>query len=144
MVSKIYIRHIQNRITPAIKLQCMGQCASSSAIGVCSDISKGVIIRFSTMPIKKSSILTGHVIEAIIRILLASFIVIAVAFLIGFRPSANIVEWFMIITIILLYILMISWISVFFGIKANSPEVCWCLFHSWNYTPIHKIGFYPC
>lgn len=111
-----------NYIVPAIILQCMGQCASSTAISVCNDINKGIIDRFFTMPFHKSAILTGHVLEAVLRNFIASFIVIAVALLVGFRPSANMLDWIIVVFILFLYILTISWLSVYFGIKANSPE----------------------
>lgn len=111
-----------NYIVPGIILQCIGQCASTTAISVSSDIKNGIIDRFCTMPIIKSSILSGHVIGALLRNLLTTIIVIAVAFVVGFRPTANLVDWLIVIVIVLLYIVTISWISVFIGITANSSE----------------------
>ena len=56
-----------NFIVPGIILQCLGQCAATTAIAVCSDIKSGIMERFCTMPVKRSSILNGHVREAFIR-----------------------------------------------------------------------------
>ena len=56
-----------NFIVPGIILQCLGQCAATTAIAVCSDIKSGIMERFCTMPVKRSSILNGHVLEAFIR-----------------------------------------------------------------------------
>lgn len=53
---------------------------------------------------------------------MTTFLVIIVAFVVGFRPEANFLNWFIAILIIFLYIFALSWISVFFGILANSPE----------------------
>lgn len=111
-----------NYIVPGIILQCLGQCAASTAIAVCSDIKSGIIERFCTMPIKRASILTGHVLEAYIRNMMTALLIILVASLIGFRPQADVVGWCIALFIISLYILTLSWISVYFGILANSPE----------------------
>lgn len=111
-----------NFIIPGIILQCIGQGASTTAINVSYDINKGIIDRFRIMPISKPSILMGHVLGALIRNIVTTFIVIIVAFIVGFRPTAQVHEWLAVLCILLLYILTISLISVFFGIIANSPE----------------------
>lgn len=111
-----------NFIVPGILLQSLGQCAATTAISVSTDIKTGIIDRFCTMPIHKSSVLTGHVLEAFARNVLASVLVIAVALLVGFRPGAGLTGWLVTACILVLYILAMSWISVFFGILAKSPE----------------------
>lgn len=111
-----------NYIVPGVILQCIGQCASTTAISVSNDMKSGIIDRFCTMPINKTSILSGHVISALLRNYLTTIIVIAAAFLVGFRPSAQAIDWLLAAVIVLLYIIAISWISVFIGIQANSSE----------------------
>ena len=71
---------------------------------------------------KKSSILSGHVWESFARNGLATILVVAVAFLVGFRPKADFAGWLLVLLILSLYILAISWCSIFFGIIAKSPE----------------------
>ena len=111
-----------NFIVPGIILQCLGQCAATTAIAVCSDIKSGIMERFCTMPVKRSSILNGHVREAFIRNMVTALLILLVAFLIGFRPEADLLGWCAALLIISLYILTLSWISVYFGMIANSPE----------------------
>ncbi|MGM0303328.1 ABC-2 type transport system permease [Enterococcus sp. AZ048] len=111
-----------NYIFPGIILQCIGQCAATTVISVSSDIKQGIIDRFLTMPIKKSSILTGHVLEAILRNLLTIVTLVIVGLVVGFRPEAQFHEWLLAIGIILLFVASLSWIAVLFGILANSPE----------------------
>ena len=53
---------------------------------------------------------------------LATILVVAVAFLVGFRPKADFAGWLLVLLILSLYILAISWCSIFFGIIAKSPE----------------------
>ncbi|MDO4274347.1 MAG: ABC transporter permease [Eubacteriales bacterium] len=111
-----------NYIVPGIILQCVGQCASATAISVSNDMKSGIIDRFCTMPIKKSSILSGHVVSAVLLNFFTTIIVIAVAFAVGFRPAAQVSGWIIAVLIVLMYITALSWISVYLGIMANSPQ----------------------
>lgn len=111
-----------NYIVPGIILQSIGQCAATTAISVSTDIKTGIIDRFRTMPIKKSSILAGHVLESFIRNTIAAMLVIIVAFIVGFRPEASLAGWLIVLFTLFLYIFAISWVSVFFGLLAKSPE----------------------
>ncbi|MGL5514848.1 MAG: ABC transporter permease, partial [Sporomusa sp.] len=109
-----------NYIVPGIILQCIGQCAATTALNVHSDIKNGVLDRFRSMPITQSSVLIGHVIESVLRNMLTAFIITVVALLIGFSPSASILGWLGVILILVMYSLAISWFSVLFGLIANS------------------------
>ena len=111
-----------NYIVPGIILQSLGQCATTTAISVSTDIKTGIIDRFCTMPIKKSAILSGHLWESFARNGLTTALVVAVAFLVGFRPEANFAGWLVAILNLCLYIQTISLCSIFFGIIAKSPE----------------------
>ncbi|MEG0736277.1 MAG: ABC transporter permease [Longicatena sp.] len=111
-----------NYIVPGILIQCIGQGVSNTSISVSNDVHKGIVDRFCTMPICKSSILMGHAIESILRSTMSTILVIIVAFVVGFRPSANIMGWALIFVVLLLYIVMISWLSIYFGILAKSAE----------------------
>ena len=47
---------------------------------------------------------------------------ILVAFLVGFRPEANVLEWFQIVGLILLFSFAISWVGAVMGLIARSIE----------------------
>lgn len=111
-----------NYIVPGVILQCIGQCATTTAISINNDMKRGIIDRFRSMPIAKSSVLTGHALSAVVRNIVTTSLVIGLALLIGFRPAAGIVQWFIIIGILLLFMLAITWISIIFGLIANSAE----------------------
>ena len=81
-----------NFIVPGIILQCPDSKATT-AIAVCSDIKSGIMERFCTMPVKRSSILNGHVREAFIRNMVTALLILLVAFLIGFRPEVDLLGW---------------------------------------------------
>lgn len=111
-----------NYVVPGILLLCIGYCASSTGVSVNQDINKGIIARFRSMPIVQSSVLVGHVVAALLRNGLATTLVLLVALLVGFRPQAAWQAWLAVIGLLALYTLAITWISVLFGLLAQSPE----------------------
>ena len=67
-------------------------------------------------------LLTGHVVARLLRNLLATGVVIGVALLVGFRPTADVGGWVGAITLIALYILTITYLFAAIGLAAGSPE----------------------
>lgn len=116
------VANYTNYIVPGVILQCIGQCSTITAISINNDLKKGIIDRFRSMPISKSSVLTGHALAAIVRNIITTALVIGVAFLIGFRPTANLEHWLLAIGILLLYITAITWLSIIFGLISSSAE----------------------
>lgn len=109
-------------VVPGILMLCIGQCSSTTALSINNDMTKGIIDRFQTMPIPRTVVLTGHVLASLVRNLISVSLVLVVAFIIGFRSSADFIEWFGVIGIILLYALAMTWISVVFGLLVHSAE----------------------
>lgn len=111
-----------NYVVPGIILLCAGFGASSTAIDVAGDKAAGIMDRLRTLPIRSWAAVTGHVIASLVRNLLATAVVIAVAFAIGFRPTGGIVEWLLAIGLIALYILAITYLFAAIGLATGSPE----------------------
>lgn len=111
-----------NYIVPGILIQCIGQCGSNTAIAMNNDMHSGIIHRFYTMPIIKSSIFIGHIVEAFFRSVVTTMIVLVIAWIVGFRPDMQMQNVLLIILLLAMFILMISWISILFGLLAQGPE----------------------
>ncbi|GAA1997678.1 ABC transporter permease [Microbacterium pumilum] len=111
-----------NYVVPGIILLCAGFGAATTAVYVSRDMQAGIIDRFRTMPLRPSSVLTGHVVASLLRNLIATGVVIAVALLVGFRPTAGLWGWLGAIGIIALYILAITYLFAAIGLAAQSPE----------------------
>ncbi|WP_243074219.1 ABC transporter permease [Microbacterium sp. SS28] len=109
-------------VVPGIILLCAGFGAASTAVSVANDMKHGIIDRFRTMPLRASAVLTGHVVASLVRNLLATGVVIGVALLLGFRPTADLWEWVAAIGLIALYILAITYLFAAIGLAAGSPE----------------------
>ncbi len=132
-----------NYIIPGVLLQCFGQCASVTAVSVNRDVTGGMISRFSTLPIKRISVLGGHVLESTLRNFLTAAVVLAAAWFLGFRPLAGPGEWLLVLALMLCVILAFSWLSILIGVTSNSPEGVSSLFTLVIVLPYLSSGFVP-
>ena len=134
---------VVNFIVPGVILQCIGQSSPTIAIGINNDITKGVVDRFRTMPIAKSSLLVGNVIAAILRSVVTVSIVIGTAIVVGFRPEAGFTQWLMAAGILMLYISMIAWLGVVSGVFSKDSESAAGLMVLVGVLPFLSSGFVP-
>jgi ABC-2 type transport system permease protein len=111
-----------NYVTPGIVLMTIAGAATATAVSVAMDMTEGIVARFRTMAISRASVLTGHVVGSVIQTLLSMAIVVGVALLIGFRPTANPLEWLAAIGVLTLLVLALTWLSVALGLVSKSVE----------------------
>jgi ABC-2 type transport system permease protein len=109
-------------ITPGMIILTICYGLSATALSVNNDMTKGIINRFKVMDVSRSAVLSGHVASTMLRSLIAIAALTGVAFLMGFRPEANLVEWLGVIGLVVLVSLATSWITVALGVVAKSPE----------------------
>ncbi|GAA1776407.1 ABC transporter permease [Agromyces lapidis] len=109
-------------VVPGIILLCAGFGAAGTAISVSRDMTTGIIDRIRTMPLRSGAVLTGHVVESLVRNLVATAVVIGVALLVGFSPNATPLEWLAVVGVVALYILAITYLFAAIGLAAASPE----------------------
>ena len=110
---------------------------------VAMDMTEGIIARFRTMAIARSSVLTGHVIGSVIQTMLAIVIVMVVAVLIGFRSTTGPIEWVAAAGLLVLAAFAISWLSVALGMSAKSVETASNLPMFLVLLPFLSSGFVP-
>ena len=109
-------------IAPAILVMTVASVALSTAIYIAKDATEGIIDRFKTMPIAKSSVLTGHVLAALVQTVIALAVVLPFAVLLGYRPDAGIAGWLGAIGMLLLLGLALTWLCLALGLAAGSVE----------------------
>ncbi len=81
-------------IVPGILLMTIGSTTIGTAVSVSTDMSEGIIARFRTMAIHRSSILFGHVVGSVLQTLISVILVGAVGVAMGFRSTdATVLEW---------------------------------------------------
>jgi len=111
-----------NFIVPGIIVQCVINAANTTAFGIQSDMTSGIIDRFRSMAISKSAVISGHVWVSVIRSIVITAATIGIAFVMGFRPVAGFVDWLLIVGILVLFIIAVTWLVVIFGLVSTDPE----------------------
>jgi len=110
-----------NYLVPGIILMMVGYGSSTTALAVNTDKTEGIIARFRTMAIARTSVLTGHVLGAVVRTMISAALVFGFALVLGFRPAAGPVEWLEVSGVVALLALAQSWIAVAVGLSAANP-----------------------
>ena len=130
-------------VAPAIILMAATSGSVSTAVSVALDMSEGIINRFRTMPIARASVLTGHVVGSVIQTLISIGLLIGVALLMGFRPTADAVEWVAAIGLLALVTFALTWLSAGAGLAAKSVEAASNLPTPVVLLPLISSGFVP-
>lgn len=130
-------------VVPGIILTCAGFGASSTAVAVAVDMRTGVIDRFRTMPIRAGAVLTGHVVASLVRNLVATGVVVLVAMLLGFRPTADPAAWAGATGTVALWILAITTLFAAIGLAARSAESANAAGFALLFLPYLSSAFVP-
>ena len=108
--------------TPGLLLLAVCYGLGSVAVSVNADMTKGIINRFKVMDVPRSAVLNGHVIASVLTNLLAVGAIIGVAFLLGFSPSASLLDWLGVVGLVVLLGFAAGWLTIALGLAAKSPE----------------------
>ncbi|MFC5181767.1 ABC transporter permease [Actinomadura harenae] len=130
-------------VVPGILLMTAATAATGTAVMVATDMKEGIIARFRTMRIFRASVLTGHVIAAVVQQLLGMAALIGIALAIGFRPDAGVLEWLGAIGMLTLFAVSITWLTVALGLKSATPEAASNAPMPLVFLPFLGSGFVP-
>jgi ABC-2 type transport system permease protein len=130
-------------VMPGILLITVAGSATGTAVAVAMDITEGIISRFRTMAISRAAVLSGHVIANVLQTMLAVVIVVAIALVIGFRPTTGVVEWIAAAGLLALITFAITWLSVALGLVSKSVESASNLPMPLTFLPFFGSGFVP-
>ena len=111
-----------NFLMPGIFVQTVAFGGVTTAIGLAQDMQRGLIDRFRSLPMSSSAVLTGRTIADLARNLFTVAIMLAVGFLVGFRPGGTPLEFLLGILVLLGVSFAFSWISAFIGLLVRSVE----------------------
>ena len=109
-------------VTPGILLIALLGGATNTAIAVSMDMTEGILARFRTMSISRGSVLTGHVLVGVLQAVGVAAAVVAIAVVLGFRPTAGPIEWLALAAAATLVATAVIWLSVGMGLASKSVE----------------------
>lgn len=111
-----------NYLVAGILVQTAAFGALTTSLNVATDLKRGIIDRFKSLPMASSTVLIGHVVADLVRNTISSIVMILVALLVGFRPTASVSEWFLAFALLLSFTFALSWASAIMGLLAKSIE----------------------
>ena len=109
-------------ITPGVLIMTVLSGIAYAALRLSTDLQQGIISRFRTMPVTPSAVLSGQALSSTLSSLFSCFLVVMVAFLVGFRPEADTAAWLWFGGLLVLFTLATTWLAMFFGLLAKTPE----------------------
>jgi ABC-2 type transport system permease protein len=135
--------HYVNYVLPGILLIAIASGISYTAIRVFTDVQRGIIERFRSMPIAPSTVLWGHVLTSLVSNGISVVIIILVAVIMGFRSSAGILSWLTVVGILALFTLALTWVAVIPGLTAKSIDGAAAFSYPLIFLPFISSAFVP-
>jgi ABC-2 type transport system permease protein len=112
-----------NFLVAGILVQSLAFGSLTTSLSVATDLQRGIIERFKSLPTVSWGVLMGHVTADLVRNILQSIILILVGVLVGFRPTASVFEWVLLLGLVLLFTFTMSWIAAIMGLIGKTIEV---------------------
>ncbi|MBH0160400.1 ABC transporter permease [Fictibacillus sp. 7GRE50] len=132
-----------NYLLPGILLMAIASGVAYTSVRLFTDVKSGLMARFITMPIKRSSVLWAHVLTSLVSNALTILIVILVALLMGFRSNAGLLDWLSVAGILGLFTLALTWLAVIPGLTASSMEGATAYSYPLVFLPFISSAFVP-
>lgn len=95
---------------------------TSTGIGLATDLQKGLVDRFRSLPMAKSAVLTGRTLSDLVRNAFVVLVMWSVGLLVGFRPQGPFTSWLAAGGILLLTSFAFSWLSALIALVMRSVE----------------------
>ncbi|MFB2580544.1 ABC transporter permease [Herbiconiux sp. P15] len=130
-------------LLPGILLITIASGIAYTSYRLFLDLKGGIVERFRSMPIARSSVLWAHVLTSLVANLVSVAVVVGVALLIGFRSGAGPVEWLAVAGILVLFTLALTWVAVIAGLSASSVEGASAFSYPLILLPFLSSAFVP-
>ena len=130
-------------LVPGIVLMGASYSAGATAIAVANDSMQGIIDRFRTMAIARSSFVTGHVVGSTLRSLLGTALVVLIALPLGYRPTTNLRHWLAVAGLVALMLFAIAWVATAIGLATGSVTGASSLAALFQILPFLSAAFVP-
>lgn len=130
-------------LLPGILLITIASGIAYTSYRLFLDMQGGIVERFRTMPITRSSVLWAHVLTSVVANLVSVAIVTGVALLMGFRTDASVGEWLAVVGILTLFTLALTWVAVIAGLAARTVDGASAFSYPLIFLPFISSAFVP-
>ncbi len=109
-------------ILPGILVMSVLFTTVYSGVALNTDLTRGVVDRFRSMPIWKPAPLVGSLLGDSVRYLLAGVVIIVVGVILGYRPPAGLTGVVAALGLVVLFAFGLSWVFTALGLVLRSPN----------------------
>jgi len=109
-------------LLPGIMVQTMIFSSATVAIGLTNDLQKGIVDRFKSLPISRSSVLVGRSISSLIHASIGIVVMGATGLLIGWRIREGLGDALTAIGLLLLFGFAMIWLGIWVGSMMRTVE----------------------
>jgi ABC-2 type transport system permease protein len=109
-------------LLPGILVQTVIFITVYTGVGLNTDIQKGIYDRFRSLPMWQPSPVLGALAGDVFRYSVASFLIIVLGVILGFRPGAGPLGVLLAFLLVLLFAFAVSWLWIIIGMKVKTPE----------------------
>ena len=93
-----------------------------SGIAINTDLTKGVVDRFRSLPIWPSAPLMGALLGDSVRYLVASTVIVVLGLILGFRPEEGVLGVLAAVGLVVVFAFGLSWVFTTMGLLMRSPN----------------------
>lgn len=130
-------------LLPGILLITIASGVAYTSYRLFLDLQSGILERFRSMPIARSSVLWAHVLTSLVANLVSLALVVGAALLMGFRSSAGPLAWLAVAGILVLVTLALTWLAVVAGLSARTVDGASAFSYPLILLPFVSSAFVP-
>lgn len=130
-------------LLPGILLMTIASGVAYTSYRLFLDLQGGIVERFQSMPIGRSTVLWGHVLTSLVANAVSLVIVVLVALLMGFRSGAGVLAWLGAAGILLLFTVALTWLAVVAGLSARTVDGAGAFSYPLIFLPFISSAFVP-
>jgi ABC-2 type transport system permease protein len=109
-------------ILPGILVMSVLFTTVYSGIAINTDLTKGVVHRFRSLPIWRPAPLVGALLGDTMRYLVAGVVIVVLGLVLGFRPSAGPLGVVAALALVIVFAFGLSWVFTTLGLLMRSPS----------------------
>jgi ABC transporter DrrB family efflux protein len=127
-----------------ILAQSLAFNSAFTVLGLATDLGKGVIDRFRTLPMSRAAVMVGRTISDLAVSVVALLVMSLCGLLIGWRIRGSVLDAMLAYLVLLVFAFAMSWVGALIGLLAPSVEVAQSAGLIWL-TPLTFVssGFVP-
>jgi ABC-2 type transport system permease protein len=109
-------------ILPGILVMSVLFTTVYSGVALNTDLTKGVVDRFRSLPIARAAPLVGSVVGDSVRYLVAGTVIIVLGVILGYRPGAGVTGVVAALALVIVFAFGLSWVFTTIGLLLRSPN----------------------